>query len=97
MLPSARALSFLDPGRQRVKASLSLCFTLKGRVFLGKVIASALLVAVVVAPAVDLLCAGVYAQNRQSTLPTGPGKQGEFVPGELLVRFRPGETLAGFK
>jgi len=41
------------------KLLLSLCFTLKGSVIFGKVIASALLVAVVVAPAVDLLCAGV--------------------------------------
>jgi hypothetical protein len=58
------------------KLLLSLCFTLKGRVFLGKVIASALLVAVVVAPAVDLLCAGVYAQM--------PSRSGEAVPIERL-------------
>ena len=80
-----------------LKLPLSLYFTLKRRVIPGKVIASALLVAVVVVPAVDLLRAAVYAHNLQSILPAGPAKRAEFVPGELLVRFRPGETVAKTK
>jgi len=57
---------------------------------------SALLVAVVLVPAVDLLRVTTLAQN-QSALPTVARKQAEFVPGELLVRFRPGETVAKTK
>ena len=60
------------------------------------VIVSALLVAVVLVPAVDLLRVTTLAQN-QSALPTVARKQAEFVPGELLVRFRPGETVAKTK
>ena len=56
----------------------------------------ALLVAAVLVPAVDLVRVAALAQQ-QSTLPAVPRKQAEFVPGELLVRFRPGETAAKAK
>ena len=69
-----------------LKLSLALRFT----------IVSALLVAVVLVPVVNLPRAA-HAQNQQSALPAVPGKQAEFVPGELLVRFRPGETVANTK
>ena len=57
---------------------------------------SALLVAAVLVPAIDLVHVATLAQN-QSALPAVPKKQAEFVPGELLVRFRPGETAAKTK
>lgn len=62
-----------------------------------KVIVSTLLVVVVLIPAVDLLRVDALAQNQQSALPTVARKQAEFVPGEVLVRFRPGETVAKTK
>ena len=80
-----------------LKLPLPLRFILKGRVIPARVIVSALLVAVVLVPAVELLRVATHAQNQQSALPTVAGKQAEFVPGELLVRFRPAETLAKTK
>ena len=73
-----------------------LCFTLKARVIPCKVIISALLVTTVLGPAAFLLRPVAHAQNQQSTRPAAPRKA-EFVPGELLVRFRPGETVAKTK
>ena len=80
-----------------LKLPLPLRPTLKGRVNPGKVIVLALLVAVVLVPAVALLRFAAHAQNQQSALPTSPKKQAEFVPGEVLVRFRPGEIVAKTK
>jgi hypothetical protein len=73
------------------------CFTLKRCLNPGKVILLALLVTAVLVPAVALLRHSAHAQNQQSSLPAPPRKQGEFVPGELLVRFRPGQTVAKTK
>jgi uncharacterized repeat protein (TIGR01451 family) len=81
-----------------LKLPLPLRFTLKKCVIPVKVIVSALLVAAVLLPAVNLLPDAAHAQNEQSALPPVAAKQqGEFVPGELLVRFRPGETVAKAK
>ena len=74
-----------------------LCFSLKRRVIPRRVIVLALLVVVVLIPAVALLRHSTHAQNQQSPLPAAPKKQAEFVPGELLVRFRPGQTVAKTK
>jgi uncharacterized repeat protein (TIGR01451 family) len=79
------------------KLSLPHRFTLKGHVIPGRVIVSVLLVAVVLVPAVDLRRLAAHAQNQQSALPAVIRKEAEFVPGELLVRFRPGETEAQTK
>lgn len=69
--------------------------TLKGRVIPGKFIVSALLVVLV--SVVALLRFTAHAQNQETALPVPQKKQAEFFPGELLVRFRPGETMAKTK
>jgi len=63
----------------------------------AKVILSTLLVAVVLVSVVPLHRLAAHAQNQQTRLPAAHQKHAEFVPGELLVRFRPGETLAKTK
>jgi len=88
---------FSIPGDNVLKLHPPLCFTLKERSIPRRFIVSALLIVVVLVPAVALLRLAAHAQNQQSALPAAPGKQGEFVPGELLVRFRPGENLAKTK
>src|ERR1041384_1553722 len=86
MLPwAACGEPFLDPGDNVLKLPLPLGFTINGRVII-----SSLLVAVLLVPAVDLARLAAHAQGQQSALPRTAGKQAEFVPGELLVRFRPG-------
>ncbi len=79
------------------KLLLRLRFILKRRVIPGSVIVSAVLVAVVLVPAVDLMRVPAHAQNQSSGLPAVARKQAVFVPGELLVRFRPGETVTKTK
>ena len=80
-----------------LKLDPPLCFTLKRRLNPGRVIVLALLVMAALVPAVALLRHAAHAQNQQSSVPAPPRKQGEFVPGELLVRFRPGQTVAKTK
>ena len=74
-----------------------LCFTLKRRLNPGRVILLAVLATAVLVPALALLRHAAHAQNQQSSVPAPPRKQGEFVPGELLVRFSPGQTVAKTK
>jgi uncharacterized repeat protein (TIGR01451 family) len=92
LVPGALSL-FSISGDNVFKLPLPLCFTQKRHVKPVKVIISVLLVAVVLGPAVALLRLTTHAQNQQSDLPAAPRKA-EFVPGELLVRFRPGQTVA---
>src|SRR6185503_8082794 len=63
----------------------------------ANVIVATLLVAVVLGSVVPLHRLAAHAQDQQTRLPAAHQKQAEFVPGELLVRFRPGETLAKTK
>jgi len=70
---------------------------LNGRLTPAKVIVSALLVAVVLVHVVPLQRLAAHAQNQQTSLPAAHKKQGEFVPGEILVRFRPGAIVAKTK
>ncbi len=69
---------------------------LKGRISPAKAIASALLVAIVLVSLVPLPDQAAHAQNPR-TVPPPVHRKAEFVPGELLVRFRPGEAAAQTK
>lgn len=71
--------------------------SLKRRAIPGIVITSALLLVAVVLSFIPLPRLAAHAQNQQSALPAANAKQAEFVPGEVLVRFRPGETVAKTK
>ncbi len=68
---------------------------LRKSVIPAKVVVSVLLLAVVSMTALVRFAA--HAQNQQTALPPAHAKQAEFVPGELLVRFRPGQTVAKTK
>ena len=89
--------AFLDPGDNALKSHPPRRPSLKGRIIPAKVIVSTLLIALVMVSIYVLLRFAAHAQNQDTDLPASHRKQGEFVPGELLVRFRPGATVANTK